>query len=100
MKPRRFGPGWRCRGRGRRVPHATTNRRVFVRPVLCFPGWYVKGERDADVWVLNTDHIRKWVAKEKDIRASEDVALFAPPPAAWPDGEDRAHRGRPASAGN
>lgn len=64
----------------------STGRSVAVRPVVCFPGWFVEGEREAPVWVLHQDRVPKWVLKEAQIKGQmpdEDVHLFADRLAAW-----------------
>lgn len=59
----------------------TTHHKVFVRPVLVFPGWYVEEPpataRDASgVWVLNEKRLFGWIGKSPHRLAAEDIALY------------------------
>lgn len=59
----------------------TTHHKVFVRPVLVFPGWYVEeppaNARDASgVWVLNEKRLFEWIGKSPHRLAAEDIALY------------------------
>jgi hypothetical protein len=58
----------------------STGRKVTVRPIVTFPGWYVnplpKGVR-SDVWVLNTKAIPAFVENEPNALTPEDVKLLS-----------------------
>jgi hypothetical protein len=40
----------------------TTGKEVKIRPVILFPGWFVRKPRGSDVWVLNEKAFRKFIA--------------------------------------
>jgi hypothetical protein len=48
--------------------HAMGAGATRVRPVVLFPGWYVKSEpgaRQSEVWVLNDTALIKWIVQEE-----------------------------------
>jgi hypothetical protein len=58
----------------------SSGRKVSVRPIVTFPGWYVeplpKGVR-YDVWVLETKAIPGWIEHEPETLTPEDVKLLS-----------------------
>lgn len=64
----------------RDVLFESTGRKVSIRPIVTFPGWYVdpppKGGR-FDVWVLNTKAIPAFIEHERDTLTPEDVKLLS-----------------------
>ena len=57
----------------------TTGRRVAVRGIVVFPGWFVERSKTVsrpDIWVCNEKTLVKWVANEPDSLSAEDVALY------------------------
>lgn len=62
----------------RKYLRKTTARGFFVRPVLLFPGWYVKERRRTkETWVLNPGRIGNWLRYEHVRLSNEDIALAA-----------------------
>jgi hypothetical protein len=57
----------------------TTERRIFVRPVVVFPGWYVEAAEGSqrEVWVLEPKALPAFIAKEPAKWSKEDIALIA-----------------------
>jgi hypothetical protein len=57
----------------------TTGRRVAVRPVVVFPGWFVKQSEGStrDVWVLEPKALPGLLAHEKNHLSPEDVKLIS-----------------------
>jgi len=59
----------------------TTSKRVPVRGVVVFPGWWIdqppKGGSRPDVWVLNERALPKWIANEPTVLQDSDIALLA-----------------------
>lgn len=52
-----------------RYLHQTLRAEIRPRPVVLYPGWFVKTEqaaRGSDVWVLNDPSFVKWVLNEED----------------------------------
>lgn len=59
----------------------TTHHKIFVRPVLVFPGWYVEeppaNARDAPaVWVLNEQRLFEWIGNSPLRLTQADIALY------------------------
>jgi hypothetical protein len=55
-----------------------TGTRPFVRPVVLYPGWFVRTRsRGAPVWVLNPRALPKFLIREKQRLSTADVALYA-----------------------
>lgn len=53
-----------------------TGKHYYVRPVVVFPGWYVRNQDAADkpdVWVLNPDQLPAIIAGQPPSLAEEDV---------------------------
>jgi len=57
----------------------STGKKVFVRPVVAFPGWFVTRTTGAnrDVWVLEPKALPAFLEKEQARLADEDVKLCA-----------------------
>lgn len=55
----------------------TADSRLKVRPVVLFPGWYVKQQGRADVWVLNEKALPAFLANEEESLSKDEVARFA-----------------------
>ena len=64
----------------RDVVSESTGRKVSVRPIVTYPGWYVdpppEGVRP-DVWVLNPKAIPAFIEHEREILPPEDVKLLS-----------------------
>jgi hypothetical protein len=55
----------------------STGRKVLVKPVVLYPGWFVDKTPDgAEVWVLNEKALPAFVSNAKKILPPEDVALI------------------------
>lgn len=52
----------------------STGKDFPVKPVVVFPGWYVKGSRN-DAWVLNPKALPTYIENEKTVIKPEDVQL-------------------------
>ena len=56
----------------------STGRSFTVRPVVLFPGWFVKGHNmPKDIWVLNPKAFPKYMQNERDQISMEDVYLIS-----------------------
>lgn len=58
---------------------ASTGKSYFVRPVIVFPGWYVKASRESrrDLWVLEPKALPSFLAQENAQIPAEDLKLAA-----------------------
>ena len=56
---------------------STTGRRMDVRPVVLFPGWYTKFEGPKDIWVLNQNALPGWLNGQRRVLSDEDIHLIA-----------------------
>jgi hypothetical protein len=55
-----------------------TDRKVSVRPVVLFPGWYIsKQPKQARVWVLNPKALSAFLKNEPAVLSRDDIKLFA-----------------------
>lgn len=55
----------------------TGRQNINVRPVVLFPGWYIKGNSLKDeLWVLEPKALPKLLAKWDDVLSGEDVAFY------------------------
>lgn len=63
----------------RQILAESTGKPYSVWPVVLFPGWFVKNNRDGfkDLWVLEPKAFTKFLANEKVELAPEDVSLAA-----------------------
>jgi len=63
----------------RRLIEETTGRRITVRPVVVFPGWFVKQSEGStrDVWVLEPKALPSFLAHEENRLSPEDVKLIS-----------------------
>ena len=58
----------------------STGRKVPVRPVIVFPGWFIEGpprEKKSEVWVLEPKLLPAYLDHEPEVLAPEDVSLLA-----------------------
>lgn len=56
----------------------STGKSFPVRPVIVFPGWFVKGvgpEARRDIWVMHPEVLLSFITNEKDKLPQEDVQL-------------------------
>jgi len=63
----------------RDVLSESTGRKVAVRPIVTYPGWYVDPPPDGvrpDVWVLNPKAIPAFIEHEREVLMPEDVKLL------------------------
>jgi hypothetical protein len=62
----------------RQLIEDSTGRRVFVRPVVVFPGWFVKQTEGStrEVWVLEPKALPGFLAHEAPRLGAEDVKLI------------------------
>jgi len=52
-------------------------RKIFVRPVVLYPGWYIKGSSSGrEVWVLEPKALLSFLEHETIRLTNEDVGLF------------------------
>ena len=55
-----------------------TERKVFVRPVVLYPGWWVTRKcRKETVWVLNPKALPGWLEHEDELLPSESISLYS-----------------------
>jgi hypothetical protein len=60
----------------KRLLKEVTGRRLSVRPLVVFPGWYVEhteAARSSDVWVLSPKGLYKWIEREPETISGEAV---------------------------
>ena len=55
----------------------STGREFAIKPVVVFPGWYVKSEYHNKYWILNPKGLPKFIQSQKEILSKEDVKLAA-----------------------
>lgn len=56
----------------------STGKDFFVRSIVLFPGWFVKGKpKNKRVWVLNPKALPTWFLNEREKIADSDVRLAA-----------------------
>jgi hypothetical protein len=57
----------------------TTDRKVFVRPVVVFPGWFVDAAEGSQrqVWVMEPKGLPAFIEREPEVLSKEDIALVA-----------------------
>jgi hypothetical protein len=62
----------------RQVIEETARRRVFVWPVVLFPGWFVRQTEGStrDVWVLEPKALPGFLAHVRDRLSPDDVKLI------------------------
>lgn len=60
-----------------RLLTGSTGKPVSVRPVVLFPGWYIKDSRKnrRDLWVLEPKVLPKWLANERAVLAPDEIAM-------------------------
>lgn len=56
-----------------------TERKVFVQPVVVFPGWYVDAAAgsQSSVWVMEPKGLPAFIGKESERFSKEDIALLS-----------------------
>ena len=56
-----------------------TTKKVSVRPVVLFPGWFVKMTHryETNIWALNPKNLHKFYNNEKETLTKEDVKLIS-----------------------
>ena len=55
----------------------STGKTFPVRPVVFYPGWWVKPRSGADVWVLNPKMLFSYLKHEKTVLPEQDISLVA-----------------------
>jgi hypothetical protein len=56
----------------------TTGRKIFVRPVVLYPGWYIQGSSSGrEVWVLEPKALPAFLDHEPQHLTEEDARLIA-----------------------
>ena len=61
----------------RELIERTTGRKFAVKPIVLYPGWFVKKmPQNADVWVLNHKVLPTFISNNQAKLAVEDVALI------------------------
>jgi hypothetical protein len=53
------------------------NKKVQVKPVIVFPGWFIEGTTKADVWVLEPKGFKGFLSHRKQILDENDIAIIA-----------------------
>lgn len=64
----------------KRLLREITGRRFEVRPLVVYPGWYVKhtdAARESAAWVLSPKRLYKWIEREPETVPAEAVRLAA-----------------------
>lgn len=64
----------------RELIEESTGKKVFVRPVVVFPGWYIEnnsGFKKSDIWVLNPKALPKYIGNGFERLKTEDVSLIS-----------------------
>lgn len=56
-----------------------TVKKVDVKPVVVFPGWFVKmtNKHNSNIWALNPKNLKKFISSQKEIIPKEDVQLIS-----------------------
>ena len=56
-----------------------TVKKVDVKPVVVFPGWFVKmtNKHDSNIWALNPRNLQKFIGNQNDVISKEDVQLIS-----------------------
>ncbi len=56
-----------------------TVKRVDVKPVVVFPGWFVKmtNKHSSNIWALNPKNLKSFISNQKEIISKEDVQLIS-----------------------
>ncbi|NOR55344.1 MAG: NERD domain-containing protein [Sulfurovum sp.] len=56
-----------------------TVKKVDVKPVVVFPGWFVKMTRkhDSNIWALNPRNLQTFINNQNEIMSKEDVQLIS-----------------------
>jgi hypothetical protein len=64
----------------RNIIEETTGRKVGIRPVVVFPGWYVEPTFEAkgsDVWVLNPKALPAFIKNSQEQLSNEEVRMIS-----------------------
>lgn len=61
----------------KKVLKESTGKDCNPRPVLVFPGWFVKKSANDNVWVLNPKALPSFIFNSKECISNEDVNLFS-----------------------
>lgn len=70
----------------KRLLREITGRQFEVRPLVVFPGWYVKqpdAAQESSAWVLSPKRLYKWIEREPETVPAEAVRLAASQLAAY-----------------
>jgi len=60
------------------VINETTGRKIAVKPVVVFPGWFIETKNNKnDIWVLNPKALPTYIENTPDILSKEDMMLFS-----------------------
>lgn len=55
-----------------------TGQKAFVRPVVLYPGWYIRKKcRSPQVWVVNEQYLAAWLDHESESLSSRDVEVYS-----------------------
>ena len=56
-----------------------TVKKIDVKPVVVFPGWFVKMTRkhDSNIWALNPRNLQKFINNKNEIISKDDVQLIS-----------------------
>jgi hypothetical protein len=82
-KPSEYDPIEQCRAQAAWVQDylkASTSKRMPVRGVVAFPGWWVEQlptARGSDLWVLNPKALAGWIAHAPETLTESDAAMAA-----------------------
>ena len=58
----------------RGLVHDSTGKSIDVRPVVLYPGWFVKKQcRVANVWVINPDQLESYLKNEQQVLGPSDI---------------------------
>jgi hypothetical protein len=54
---------------------SSTGKKFPVKPIVLYPGWFVDGKPDADVWVLNEKALPTFIRNYRNHLPPEDINL-------------------------
>lgn len=63
----------------RNIIEELTVKKVDVKPVVVFPGWFVKmtNKHNSNIWALNPKNLKGFISSQKEIIPKEDVQLIS-----------------------
>lgn len=63
----------------REILEESTGKRPIIKPVVLFPGWYIRNTHSGktNVWVLNPKAFPTYIKNEEERIPTEDVHMFA-----------------------